>query len=601
MRDILIDLYVATFGRAPDPEGIQYWQDMHDSGELDLAGIASNMMMSQEAQERFPDGVDNDELVSIIYENLFDREPDEEGLNYWVDEMQSGDMTREMAIAYIVEGARADTGDPDDADMINDRTETARQYLERVEEGLVEFDETEAEKIIREITRPSDDSAELTIQSIEVTPEELEPGEVFTVDVNIEELAGVETENLFVNLGIAYVGIEDFIEVDSLQGAETTVAFKNMVIDEDGEYTIDVTADADNAEQVQESKAFEIIESKSDKAINVWEGLEYFDPDTSQTGDPDPPDVVEDWQWEEEYLEYDHDSYDVYSKEMYGVEVIVPIHEKANWRGEEKEGYANLIFNSFARFWEIFQGYRYDEYRVVVDDDTWGGAAGFGYVDAYLFDMEGMSPGTPSHSVFHAWNLDVGGGINSGYENRDRETWFVEGPTTYYELRADVLYAEDSPRTLEELDADFDLGGWLSYYKEEMLETGDDVPLLELAEEYNHHETKFMHVYTKSTLFSYLMDEKLNEHGSSLDHLMREMYHRFDYGHENYRAEDVQDIFKELTGGNSGDLFEKYVFGDEPLPLDKDYDTFFQNTLDEPFVDLQGVNEPSEQIAMESA
>ncbi len=153
MRNVLIDLYVATFGRAPDPDGIQYWQDRFDSGELDLAGVASNMMMSTEAQTRFPGGLDNADLISVIYNNLFDREPDAEGLNYWVEQMETGAMSREMAIAYIVEGARAPTGDPNDAVILNERVSAAREYLEQVEAGLRGFSMNEADSVVGNITR----------------------------------------------------------------------------------------------------------------------------------------------------------------------------------------------------------------------------------------------------------------------------------------------------------------------------------------------------------------------------------------------------------------------------------------------------------------
>ena len=151
MRNVLIDLYVATFGRAPDPDGLNYWLGQYEI--LSLPGVASNMMMSPEAQGRFPGGLDNADLISVIYNNLFDREPDAEGLNYWVEQMETGAMSREMAIAYIVDGARAPTGDPNDAVILNERVSAAREYLEQVEAGLRGFSMNEANAVIGNITR----------------------------------------------------------------------------------------------------------------------------------------------------------------------------------------------------------------------------------------------------------------------------------------------------------------------------------------------------------------------------------------------------------------------------------------------------------------
>jgi len=109
--------------------------------------------MSPEAQGRFPGGLDNADLISVIYNNLFDREPDAEGLNYWVEQMETGAMSREMAIAYIVEGARAPTGDPNDAVILNERVSAAREYLEQVEADLRDFSMNEADSVVGNITR----------------------------------------------------------------------------------------------------------------------------------------------------------------------------------------------------------------------------------------------------------------------------------------------------------------------------------------------------------------------------------------------------------------------------------------------------------------
>lgn len=223
MRDVLIDLYVATFGRAPDLEGLEYWEQQYE--DLGLSGVASNMMLSDEAQERFPGGLDNDELVTLIYENLFDRGPDAEGLDYWVQEMETGEMNREMAIAYIVEGARADTGDPVDAEVVNSKTDAARDYLEQVEAGEVPFDLQEAESVVASIVRDGDDPGETTL----------------------EDLAGV-----YEWTGSKEYHNGDVIEYDNLQGT--------LTVYEDGSYELDGTV---NGEERSDAGEFKIIDDST--------------------------------------------------------------------------------------------------------------------------------------------------------------------------------------------------------------------------------------------------------------------------------------------------------------------------------------------------
>ncbi|EFI33177.1 lipoprotein [Desulfonatronospira thiodismutans ASO3-1] len=159
-------------------------------------------------------------------------------------------------------------------------------YLRGVDEDLVDEvssaieAEDSTQKIINLIGQHEDfstdwlkhelDQAGLSIQSIDVTPEEPELGQRFTVDVTLEELVGVETENLTVNLAIAGTEIDETIEVDSLQGAQASVTFEELVIDEAGEYAIEVTADADNADAVTSSSVIEITpEIRDDFALTA--------------------------------------------------------------------------------------------------------------------------------------------------------------------------------------------------------------------------------------------------------------------------------------------------------------------------------------------
>ncbi|EFI35571.1 SCP-like extracellular [Desulfonatronospira thiodismutans ASO3-1] len=120
------------------------------------------------------------------------------------------------------------------------------------------FDGALQEGLSQEWTVQGESAAELKINFMNITPEEPEPGQEFSVDVNIEELADVETENLTVDLTIAGTEIEETIDVDSLQGTETTVTFEDLVIEDAGEYTIDVTADADNADIVSSQSTLNV-------------------------------------------------------------------------------------------------------------------------------------------------------------------------------------------------------------------------------------------------------------------------------------------------------------------------------------------------------
>ncbi len=237
MRNVLIDLYVATFGRAPDPEGLYCWKDQYDL--LNLAGVASNMMLSPEAQTRFPGGLDNAQLVTLVYENLFDRAPDAQGLEYWLDQVYAGVMSREMTVAYIVEGARASTGDPQDALILNERVLAAREYLEQVEAGVRGFDLSEAEAVVAAVSR-EDDPDNLTFSIISESPDLNSSGYATSYQTIKEVLTLPEARIVLLEPGIpeyAFVHVEpgDTFEFDY----DTFI----ISLEEDSEYRLKITPD----------------------------------------------------------------------------------------------------------------------------------------------------------------------------------------------------------------------------------------------------------------------------------------------------------------------------------------------------------------------
>jgi len=53
IKQMIQALYIAYSGRPGDPEGLSYWLTQYNNGVLDLAGIADNFAMSQEAQDEY--------------------------------------------------------------------------------------------------------------------------------------------------------------------------------------------------------------------------------------------------------------------------------------------------------------------------------------------------------------------------------------------------------------------------------------------------------------------------------------------------------------------------------------------------------------------
>ncbi|TVR02245.1 MAG: DUF4214 domain-containing protein [Desulfovibrionales bacterium] len=131
--------YVAYWGRSPDPQGRQYWLDRINQVQdpLTTAGVAENFALSQEAKAVYayfqaPWSATFQErrfFIQSVYRNLLNREPDTDGLNYWVGELTTGATTPGRAIGDIVNAAMA--AQSSDWLTIRNKVEVADHFTQR--------------------------------------------------------------------------------------------------------------------------------------------------------------------------------------------------------------------------------------------------------------------------------------------------------------------------------------------------------------------------------------------------------------------------------------------------------------------------------------
>ena len=107
-------LYVATFNRAPDTGGLNFW--VNNSG-LDIESIAKSFFEQSETQEAYPPGSSNTEFISAVYLNLFNRAADQEGLDYWSKELDSDHISKSKFILATINGAQGN-----DANILTNKT-----------------------------------------------------------------------------------------------------------------------------------------------------------------------------------------------------------------------------------------------------------------------------------------------------------------------------------------------------------------------------------------------------------------------------------------------------------------------------------------------
>lgn len=102
-QQVIASQYVAFFNRAPDAAGLHYWAE--ESG-LTLEQVGASFFNQPETQMTYPPSTSTTQFLRQVYNNLFGRDPDPEGLIYWRDELDNGYVYREQAILAFINGAQ---------------------------------------------------------------------------------------------------------------------------------------------------------------------------------------------------------------------------------------------------------------------------------------------------------------------------------------------------------------------------------------------------------------------------------------------------------------------------------------------------------------
>ena len=120
-QDVL-ELYTAMFNRVADYSGLNYWVNEMEQNNWSIVNVASSFADQKEYELAFPESNDASFFITTIYNNLLNRVPDSEGLNYWVNELESGSIAPEHATLAIINGAKANTSSRIDAELIANKT-----------------------------------------------------------------------------------------------------------------------------------------------------------------------------------------------------------------------------------------------------------------------------------------------------------------------------------------------------------------------------------------------------------------------------------------------------------------------------------------------
>ncbi|GGC07150.1 DUF4214 domain-containing protein [Pseudoduganella buxea] len=123
-------LYLAYFNRPAEPGGLKFWVDAITKNGGSLKDISTAFSKTPEYQAQF-DRLTPEQIVTKIYDNLFNRAPDPTGLKYWAGHLASGALSPSYVVDAIASSAVDNpTVSPADTGAVNSKVKAAIAFTE---------------------------------------------------------------------------------------------------------------------------------------------------------------------------------------------------------------------------------------------------------------------------------------------------------------------------------------------------------------------------------------------------------------------------------------------------------------------------------------
>ena len=105
--DTLVEMYIAYFNRAPDADGLAFWSASYLDG-YSIEDIAGMFAAQPELEALYPEDQNPVRFVADVYDNVFGRAPDLQGLTFWKDVLADGSVSPDAFILEVLRGVDAE-------------------------------------------------------------------------------------------------------------------------------------------------------------------------------------------------------------------------------------------------------------------------------------------------------------------------------------------------------------------------------------------------------------------------------------------------------------------------------------------------------------
>lgn len=95
-------LYQAAFNRQPDLPGLGFWISHMENG-MSLTEVSSRFQGSDEFKSLYGTNVSNAQLVTLLYQNVLHRAPEQAGYDFWMNILETGQQSRAVILTSFSE------------------------------------------------------------------------------------------------------------------------------------------------------------------------------------------------------------------------------------------------------------------------------------------------------------------------------------------------------------------------------------------------------------------------------------------------------------------------------------------------------------------
>jgi len=241
------ELYVAYFGRPADVEGKAYWSGSN-TGISTVLGFAANMHSQSEFQDAYGSKTTATQ-VNQIYQNLFSRDADAAGLEYWTGQIGNGTLKLAEIAVHLIYAAKNNAGSAADKTALENKTAAAKAFTTDVaadataQLAYTADDDnafTTAKTFISGITTTAATAAEIDTQvtSIKTSYSAGQSGTTYNFTTAGDDFTGTADNDTFKGISDADTAAANtFTSIDSINGGAGTDTLEATFAEESGAST----------------------------------------------------------------------------------------------------------------------------------------------------------------------------------------------------------------------------------------------------------------------------------------------------------------------------------------------------------------------------